>query len=227
MFEQYADQLWMALFAAVIFYGIWQAVRAPFLVKKFYKQNDLADHGKSELVDPPYAQSLVLEKLHANNVYRGQYRGYQVEQFAAFPEDRHKFTLNKTKRKHNQAMWTVSVIHSEKPLVQFCARPTTVTAAVGYVFDQDNVVFPEDEKFTNRVHVQSDNHSGVVDAFSEELRTHLTGIDPISLESIGGQLIQLTPRQPYDVGQKLQADLDALIKVHEVLHGALSTTDIK
>lgn len=225
MFEQYADQLWMALFAAVILYGVWQTVRAPYLVKKFYKQNNLTDHGKSELSGPPYGQSLVLEKLHANHIYRGQYRGYQVEQFAAFPEDRHKFTLNKTKRKHNQAVWTVSLIHSEKPLLQFCARPTTVTAAIAYVFDRDNVVFPDDEKFTNRVHVQSDNHTGVIDAFSKELRAHLTGIDPISLESVGEQLIQLTPRQPYDVGAKLQSDMDALIKMYEVLNGA-TTADI-
>ena len=73
MFEQYADQFWLALFAAIIFYGIWLTVRAPFLVKKFYKQNNFTDYGKSDLREPPYDLSLVLEKLHANNIYRGQY----------------------------------------------------------------------------------------------------------------------------------------------------------
>lgn len=217
MFEQYADQFWLALFAAIIFYGIWLTVRAPFLVKKFYKQNNFTDYGKSDLSEPPYDLSLVLEKLHANKIYRGQYSGYQVEQFAAFPEDRHKFTLNKTKRKHNQSMWTVTLIHCEAPLLQFCARPTTVTAAIGYVLNQNSVVFPDDEKFTNRVHVQSDDHAALVDAFTAEVRTHLTGIDPVSLESVGSQLIQLTPRQPHDVGEKFESDLDALIRMCEVL----------
>ena len=219
MFEQYADQLWMALFAAFIFYGVWLAVRAPFLVKKFYKKNNFTDTGKSDLNVAPYDQSLVLEKLHANSIYRGQYGGYQVEQFAAFPEDRHKFTLNKAKRKHNQSLWTVSIIHDEASLLQFCARPTTVTAAIGYVLDRDNVEFPDDDLFTDRGHVQSNDHAAVVDAFSTEVRAHLTGIDPLSLESVGGLLIQLAPRQPHDVGSKFQSDLDALIRVYELLSG--------
>ena len=49
MFEQYADYFWVTLFAALVIYGLLQSVSAPFLVKRFYKNIDFTDQGKSTL----------------------------------------------------------------------------------------------------------------------------------------------------------------------------------
>lgn len=226
MFEQYTDHFWAALFAAVIFYSVWLWLRAPFLVKKFYKQHGFADGGASALDEAPFGQSVLLNQLSASNVYTGVYKNHQIAQFAAYPEDRRKFTLNKAKRKQNQAMWTVTVLHSDQPMVQFCARPTIVTAALGYVLDRTCVAFPEDEKFANRVHILADDHQSVRDAFTPSVREYLTRLDPISLESVGSVLIHMGPRQPHDVGNKFQADIDSLLEISaEIINSGESRAD--
>lgn len=218
MFEQYTDHIWAALFAAVVFYGLWLWIRAPFLVRKFYRQHGFVDTGKSSLDETPFGESVLLKRLNASNVYTGVYKNHQVAQFAAFPEDRHKFTMSKAKRKQNQAMWTVTVLHSEQPKLQFCARPTTVTSAIEYVLDRTCVEFPDDERFANKVHILADDHHAVRKAFTTPVREYLTKLDPISVESVGSMLIHMGPRQPHDVGNKFQEELDSLVGIYDEIN---------
>lgn len=217
MFEQYADYFWIALFGGLVFYGLWQTISAPLLIKRFYKTSAFSNQGKSTLTAPPYDQSLLLEKLNAGNVYRGMYQGQRVEQFAAFPESRYTFTFSRVKRKRNQVMWTISVLHLDEPLVAFCARPTTVTDAIEYVMNRDNVLFPDDEPFANRVHVLADDHALTRKSLSDSIRQYLNNIDPVSLESVGKLLILKAPRQPHDAGTRLKSELDALLDIHRSL----------
>ena len=224
MFEQYTDHIWTALFAAVVFYGLWLRVRAPFLVRKFYRQHGFDDTGDSSLDEAPFGQSVLLKRLKASNLYTGAYKNHQVAQFAAFPEDRHKFTMSKAKRKQNQAMWTVTVLHSKQPSVPFCARPTTVTSALEYVLDRSCVEFPDDEKFANKVHILADDHQAVRKAFTTPVREYLTKVDPVSLESVGSMLIYMGPRQPHDVGDKFQAELDALVEIYDEINSVEATS---
>lgn len=226
MFEQYTDQIWMVLFAAVILSGVWLWIRAPFLVKKFYKQHNFVDGGESSLDEAPFGQSVLLQGLTASNVYTGVYKTHQFAQFAAFPEDRHKFTMNKTKRKQNQSIWTATVLHCDQPLVQFCARPTTVTSALGYVLDRTCVAFPDDQKFANRVHILAEDHQATRDAFTRPVRDHMTELDPVSLESVGSILVHLRPRQPHDIGNQFQTDFDSLVELyHQVTNSSEAITD--
>ncbi|OED38972.1 hypothetical protein AB833_17555 [Chromatiales bacterium (ex Bugula neritina AB1)] len=215
MFEQYTGYLWTALFAALVFYSLWQVVSAPFLVRRFYKKLGFSDHGKSAFESAEYQPSILLKTLNASHVYRGVYKGNRVEQFAGFPETRYKFTMSRVQRKRNQVLWTISILHSESPLVPFCARPTTVTDALEYVLAQDNVTFPDDEPFTNRVHVTAEDHALARKVMTAPVRQYLNNIDPVSLEVVGSLLILKVPRQPHDTGNKLNADLNTLVDLFE------------
>lgn len=217
MFEQYTEYFWVALFAALVFYGLWQTVSAPYLVKKFYRKIDFEDKGKSLLDTAPYQPSILLETLNAASVYTGTYKGYKVEQFAAFPETRYKFTLSRVQRKRNQAMWTITLLHAPKALLPFSARPTNVTDAVAYVLQGGNVHFPDDEGFTKRVHVMADDEDAVRERLSPKVREYLKNIDPVSVETAASALIHKSPRQPHDIGNRLQSDLDAVVSIYEEL----------
>lgn len=217
MFELIADYFWVVLFAALVLYGLWQTVSAPFFVKRFYQNMNFRDNGKSRFDSHPYDSVVILQGLKASHVYSGTYKDYRVEQFAAFPETRHKFTMSRVQRKRNQAIWTVTLLHCEKPIMPFCARPTTVTDAMSYVLEGGNIDFEEDEGLTKRVHVLADDHEKCKALLTPKVRDYLKHIDAISLESAGSLLVHKSPGQPHDVGQKLQGDLDALVGIYEEL----------
>jgi len=217
MFEQYADYFWIALFAALVFYGLWQTVSAPFLVKRFYRHIEFDDQGKSLLDRPPYQPSILLKNLQAAHLYKGSYEGFRMEQFAAFPVTRHKFTLSRVQRKRNQAMWTITLLDGERDLQPFSARPTNVTEAVEYILKGDNVDFPDDESFSKRVHVMADDHIGIKALLTPDIREYLKNIDPVSVETVGAVLIHKSPRQPHDTGSKLRSDLDAVVGIYREL----------
>ncbi len=217
MFEQYAGYFWVALFAALVFYGLFLTISAPFLVKKFYRKLGFEDKGKSSLDDSPYQSSMLLNGLNAAHIYAGSFKGYRVEQFFAFPETRHKFTMSRVQRKRNQAMWTVTLLYGDKPLPPFCARPTTVTDAMEYVLKGGNVDFTDDEGFTKRVHVMAEDHDLCRQVLTPKIREYLKNIDPISVETIGPLLVHKSPRQPHDIGSKLQADIEAVVGLYEEL----------
>ena len=217
MFEQYAEYFWVTLFAALVIYGLWQSVSAPFLVKRFYKNIDFADKGKSTLDEGPYQSSMLLEELNASHIYSGLYKGYRVEQFFGFPETRYTFTLSRVQRKRNQAMWTITLLHGDKPLLPFCARPTNVKEAMEYVLTGGNVDFTEDEGFTKRVHVMAEDHEKCREALTPKIREYLKNIDPISVETVGKMLVHKSPRQPHDTGNKLQSEIDAVLGIYEEL----------
>ena len=217
MFEQYVDYFWVTLFAALVIYGLLQSVSAPFLVKRFYKNIDFADKGKSTLDEGPYQSSMLLEELNASHIYSGLYKGYQVEQFFGFPETRYKFTLSRVQRKRNQAMWTITLLHGDKPLFPFCARPTNVKEAMEYVLAGGNVDFSEDEGFSKRVHVMAEDHEKCRQALTPEIREYLKNNDPISVETVGTMLVYKSPRQPHDTGDKLQSEIDAVLGLYEEL----------
>jgi len=204
MFEQYADYFWIGLFAMLVFYGLWQTISAPFLVKRFYRKIDFEDQGKSLLEHGHYQPSMLLKGLNASNVYTGSFDGYRVEQFFAFPETRHKFTMSRVKRKRNQAMWTITLLHGEQPLLPFCARPTNVTDAIEYVLKGGNIDFGEDEGFTKRVHVMADDHEKCKQLFTPKIRDYLKNIDPVSVE-------------PHDIGNKLRSELEAVVGIYKEL----------
>ena len=217
MFEQYAEYFWIALFAALVFYGLFQTISAPFLVKKFYNKLGFTDQGKSLLDTPPYQPSVLLETLNASHVFVGTRDGFRVEQFAAFPETRHKFTLSRVQRKRNQAMWTITLLHGDKPLFPFCARPTNVTDAIEYVLRGGNVDFGDDDGFTKRVHVMAEDDEQCRRVLTPEIREYLKHIDPVSVETVGSLLIHKSPRQPHDIGDRLQADIDAVVTLYKEL----------
>jgi hypothetical protein len=160
---------------------------------------------------------VLLETLNASHVFIGTHDGFRVEQFAAFPETRHKFTFSRVQRKRNQAVWTITLLHGEQPLFPFCARPTNVTDAIEYVLHGGNVDFGDDERFTRRVHVMADDHERCQSLFTPKIRDYLNHIDPISVETVGSVLIHKAPRQPHDIGTKLQADLDAVVGLYREL----------
>ena len=223
MFEQFTEYFWIALFAALVFYGLWQTVSAPFLVKRFYRDIAFEDQGRSLLDRPPYQPSVLLENLNAAHLYKGSYEGYRLEQFAAFPETRHKFTLSRVQRKRNQAMWTITLLHGGRELLPFSARPTNVTEAIEYVLKGGNVDFPDDEGFSKRVHVMADNQTAVRELLTPAVRDYLKNIDPVSIETVGSVLVHKSPRQPHDTGNKLRSDLDAVVGIYKELAPHQST----
>ena len=50
-----------------------------------------------------------------------------------------------------------------------------------------------------------------------EIREYLKHIDPVSVETVGSLLIHKSPRQPHDIGDRLQADIDAVVTLYKEL----------
>lgn len=220
MFQQYAGYFWAALFAALVLYSLWRAIGAPFLVRRFYLKNGFADLGESTLDVSPYDQSLLLRRLSTKKVYAGNYKNLVVKQFEAGPDTRGKFTMSQAQRTKNKVRWTISLVELNPPLPVFCARPTRAAEAIEYLLGGDGIDFPEDEGFSNRVHVISDDARYAREVMLPAVREHLTGVDPVSLESTGDMLILKSPRQPHDVGGKLLGELDGVVGLCQLLRGA-------
>lgn len=219
MFEQYADQLWIGLFMALVLYGVSNAIRVPLVVKRFYKKLGFNDEGPVQFDSSPFTESLLLHGEKTSHLYRGVYDGYQMYQFAAHSVQRRKFTVNKAQRKRNQKIWTVTVMSLDKPLANFCARPVLVPEAPEYLLNSEAVLFPEHEDFAKRVHVVASDHARARKLFTAEIREHLNGSDPdpLALESVQSFLIHRRPRQPHDTGKQLQKDIDAVVRLAKTL----------
>jgi hypothetical protein len=220
MFEQYAVVFWVALFAALLFYLVWRSVAAPYLVRRFYERLSLAK--QSPVASNAHAESQLLQRLAAGPVYAGNYGGKRVEQFAASMTAASASRFNHTQRRKEHHAWTVTLLHCEERLPLFCARPVRARDAMEYLLNTDNVIFPDDELFSNKIHVLADNHPELISCFTAPVRQYLDGIDPVSLESTGRLLVLKTPRQPHDTGSKLQQDLDALIELYNNMSASLS-----
>ncbi len=215
MFEEYAEYFWIALFAALVLYGLANAIQVPLVVKKFYKRAGLTDQGQSVFADEPLDRSVLLKGMMTPAFYTGTYRNHNVSQFEMVSVDRRKFTLNKVARKRNQLVWTITAVHLDTPLPEFCARPTRVVEAPGYILEEQGVVFPEDESFANKVHVIAKDHAAVRKLFTVFVRERLTGLDPVSLESVGNVLMYKSPRAPHDAGSTLEKELNLLVDIVE------------
>ena len=63
MFEEYAEYFWIALFAALVLYGLANAIQVPLVVKKFYKRAGLTDQGQSVFADEPLDRSVLLNGM--------------------------------------------------------------------------------------------------------------------------------------------------------------------
>lgn len=213
MYEQFAEWFWIALFAAIIIYGLSNALTEPWRVKQFYKRINFSNTGSSNFEVAPYTESLLLKAQMTRSLYIGDYRGFRVEQFSSLSKQRRKFTFSKIARKRNQQVWTVTIVALAKPLPSFCARPTFVPEATEYVLRGDAVLFPNDEEFAKRMHVVAPNHPLVRKRINAEVRHYFKGIDPRSLEVVSTYLIHKRPRQSYDGGDSLQQDLDAVVKL--------------
>ncbi len=227
MFEQFAEYFWIALFAALVLYGLGNAIQVPFLVKKFYRKKDFEDHGKSTFDEAPLVNSKLLKGFQTPNVYSGSYRNHRVSQFAAYSVNRRKLTMNKAIRKNNQLSYTISIVHLETLCPVFCARPTRVTESPSYIFEEQGVLFPDDEGFVNKVHVMAEDHAAVRKLFTIFIRERLNAIDPVSLESLGTVLIYKSPRLPHDAGTTLEKDLTILIDIAEKIAITTSASDVK
>ncbi|MEM7259927.1 MAG: hypothetical protein AAF404_21345 [Pseudomonadota bacterium] len=213
MFEQYAEWFWLALFVAVILYGLSNTISVPLRVKRFYASLGFTDGGVNAFETAPYVESLLLQGLTTNHHYSGEYEGIRIEQFAAISKQRRQFTLNKVIRKRNQQVWTVTVVLLNSSVTGFCARPIRVPEAPEYMFNGDAVLFPDDDAFSSRVHVVATDHAQARKVISAEIREYLDGIDPLSLESVQSVLIHRRTRQPHDTGAQLQKDLDAMVRL--------------
>ena len=86
-----------------------------------------------------------------------------------------------------------------------------------YVLRGGNVDFGDDDGFTKRVHVMADDDDKCRQVLTPEIREYLKHIDPISVETVGSLLIHKSPRQPHDIGNRLQADIDAVVNLYEGL----------
>lgn len=215
MFEQYAEQFWIALFMALVLYGVSNAIRVPLVVKRFYKKLGFNDEGPVEFDSSLFADSLLLQGEKTSHLYGGVYDGYKLNQFEAYSTQRRKFTVNKAQRKRNQKIWTVTVISLDKPLANFCARPVLVPEAPEYLLNSEAVLFPDHEDFAKRIHVVATDHASARALFNAEVREYLNGSDPdpLALESVQSVLIHRRPRQPHDTGKQLKKDLDAVVSL--------------
>ncbi len=222
MFEQYATAFWIVLFAGLVLYGLWRSILAPLQVRRFYSNNGFhTEAGEDHLEQSPYGDSLLLAKLQPGPIYTGEYRGHRIEQFAASMRLAGSSMFNHAKRRKEHHAWTITVLHSELPLPAFCARPTKARDSMEYLLNTDNVMFPDDELFANKIHVLADDHPQLIAAFTPSVREWLDGIDAVSLEAVGEMLVLKTPRQPHDTGSKLRSHLDAAVMIHEAITSAV------
>lgn len=217
MFEQHAEGFWVALFLALVLYSIFNTVTVPWRVKRFYANLNFNNEGGLRFDVSAFAESQLLRGQMTKSLYRGDYQGNRVEQFAAFSTQRRKFTLNRITRKRNQKVWTITIVVLDDPLPTFCARPTFVPEAPEYMLQNDAVLFPDDAEFAKRMHVVAPDHQEVRKLLDGEVKSYLTGLDPVSLEVVASYLIHRRPREPHDSGAALQKDLNAAVMLTAAL----------
>ncbi len=175
------------LLAVFVLFGIGDFIHSKFRLRRFYRNNNFQDGGKSDLDKP--AQSIVLSPLKTSHLYGGVHRGRNIEHCRAHQSTRGTFTLNKIKRRQNQALWSLTRLQSEHNLPSFCVLPKTAPDNMFLLFDGSGTEFEDHEEFNNRYHLRCDEPEKIESLLTDTLADFLMAKELISLECIDNTVI--------------------------------------
>lgn len=203
------------LLAAFVLFGIGDFIHSKFRVRRFYSNKNFEDHGKSDLDQP--AQSLILNPLNTTHLYTGEHRGRKIEHCRAHQSTRGKFTLNKLKRRHNQALWSLTRLQSEQSLPSFCVLPKTAPDNMFLLLDDSSIEFENHEEFNNRYNVRCSEPEKIRSLLTETLVDFLMAKEFISLECIDNTVIvkRTWPGEHFDL--RFTAELDSACTIVDKL----------
>lgn len=210
----------IVVFVAVAAFGIIDAIRTPIIVKRFYRDKKFTEPGRQLLEE--VSDSGLLTDMYTDCFYTGSEQGLQVRQCKAWSTKRRQFTLSKKSRKRNQTAWSITVIDAKFLPVTFQALPTIVPEAIGYIGDGRSIEFPGDDKLSNRYHVSTDNAALVRAALVDELRDFLLQTEVVALEVTQDLIVLKRKWAAHLVLERLQNEIDFVVKLHNKLAGAHS-----
>ena len=175
----------VVLFVVVALFGVFDAIRTPLIVKRFYKDRSYIDGGKKMLSDCTDAR--IVDGMFTEHYFSNSAAG--IAQFKAWSVDRRKFTLNKATRKRNRAPWSVTVIEGDFKKLSCLMLPTVVPEAIAYVGNGEKIDFADDPELQNRYHIIAANEALIKSVLTGAVRDFLLKPDVIFIESTDSQLV--------------------------------------
>lgn len=226
------------LLLAIVAYGLWQTVRTPAAMRRFYRKLQFERHQGGELLSnttlegnatqltagarmqqtaPSLARSTLLSPLATRELYGGEYQQRKLWRCVAYPAARRRFTLSRRQRQRNQARWSMTVYPLATALPEFCARPTNVNDALEYVFDDSNMQFADDDNFNNRYHVLTPRPDQVRELLPPAVRELILKVPATSVESTGDALIIKRVWEAYEIETRMQRELDEVSELLDTM----------
>ena len=204
-----------AFFIAVALFGIVDAIRTPFVVKRFYRNKGFSDNGRQNL--EAVSSARILEGMYTEHHYSGsdQYAG--IAQFKAWSVNRRKFTLSKATRKRNLAAWSVTVIDGDYPGLSCLVLPTVVPEAVAYVGNGQDIDLSDDEQIANRYHVTTKDAGMFRQIVAKDVREFMLQPDVIFMELTDKQFVIKRSWSAHKVLDRLDEELLVASEIQKTL----------
>ncbi len=218
----------IAVFIAVVLFGIVDTIRTPIIIRRFYKNKSFTDSDKqifaeftkARIVDGMYTEHLfgnaaplaqvanevsvkseVMSQSGAANSITGLY------QSKAWSVDRRKFTLSKATRKRNRTPWSVTIVKGDFKDLSCIILPTVVPDAILYVGNGENMDFEDDPDIANRYHITTNNEELIRSVLTGEVREFLLRAHIVFIEVTEGQLVMRRNWADHLVLERLDEEL--------------------
>lgn len=207
-----SEYLFIFILCAAAVFGIVDFIRARVLLQRFYETLDFTLKGQSDLQSP--ATSELLTPLKTDRLYSASYRGQQIEHCRAFPLGRGKFTLSKVQRKHNQTLYSVTILRSLHTLPSFCLLPLTSPETMLRMTVERGIELKANEDISNRYYIRSD-HPELIEPLGEKnIAKFLLAAELISIECIDNTIIIKRAWPITKIHERLTAELDCAVAIN-------------
>lgn len=200
----------VAVFVAVVLFGIVDAIRTPLKIKGFYRDRSYTDQGKKSLSECSDAR--ILDAMYTERFFTDSASG--VSQCKSWSVDRRKFTFSKVARKRNRTAWSVTIVDGDFSHFSCLILPTVVPEAITYVGNGENMDFESDLDVANRYHIVTDQEALIKSTIVGELRVFLLRAHIVAIEVTENQLVMKRNWADHQVIERLEEELTivALLK---------------
>ncbi len=193
----------VAVFVAVVLFGIVDAIGTPLKIKGFYRGRSYTDQGKKNL--PECSGARILDAMYTERFFTNSTSG--VSQCKSWSIDRRKFTFSKAARKRNRTPWSVTIVEGDFSHLSCLILPTVVPEAITYVGNGENMDFESDLEVANRYHIVTDNEALIKSTIVGELRSFLLKAHIVFIEVTNHQLVMKRNWADHQVIERLEQEL--------------------
>lgn len=209
----FGDILVLIVLGAFLLYGVITLIALPIIAKKFYREKNFVDTGKSSL--DALDTSDILKPLATNHLYKGEYRGYTIRNAKCHLQKRSLFTFSKLRRKQLQSRWSVTILECEQTIPVFSLLQKTDPQTVMMMLSDPGHDLSVDEEIEKRYLLLTEDPDWVIPLITGEIREFLMNSELASIESLGNALVLKRSWPIERIESSLTGELDCVVSIAE------------